>query len=184
MLRPAWSYSSMSSRGLSTYVLNIQPLSPFLKSSKGQPPCPCAEKQHRPTVTIVGFWIQYNKIDGPPLSCLPCTLWPHTFMGEISLSFSPLQLSLLKRSASIRTHQQLPKGWERCLVPHHPLWRMQDWNAVAFTLMRSHTVCGSAKKKPASFSRLERRSAGVNWPCTLSGCLSFLPAFLDVYQYL
>lgn len=182
MLRPAWNYSSMSSRGLSTYVLNIQPLSPFLKSSKGQPPCPCAEKQHRPTVTIVGFWIQYNKIDGPPLSCLPCTLWPHTFMGEISLSFSPLQLFLLKRAASIGTHQQLPKGWERCLVPHHPLWRMQAQNALVFGLMQSHAARSSTQSRVFQQTRAEI-SWRENWPWTLSGCLSFLPAFLDDFQY-
>lgn len=60
---PAWSSSSMSHRGLSTYVLNTQPLSLLLKSSKGlDPPVLTHRKQQRPTVTTVGFWIQYNKI--------------------------------------------------------------------------------------------------------------------------
>lgn len=70
---PAWSSSCMSRRGLSTYVLNIQPLSHPLKSSKGEDPPSHAEKQHRPIVTTVGFWIQYNKIalsSSPPTQ--PC----------------------------------------------------------------------------------------------------------------
>lgn len=77
---PAWSSSSMSRRGLSTYVLNIQLLSHLLKSSKGQDPPSHTEKQHRPIVTTVGFWIQYNKIAlslSPPT--LPCfTLTSHS----------------------------------------------------------------------------------------------------------
>lgn len=70
----------MSRRGLSTYVLNIQPLSHLLKGSKGQDPPSHTEKQHRPIVTTVGFWIQNKKIAlslSPPT--LPCfTLTSHS----------------------------------------------------------------------------------------------------------
>lgn len=43
------------------------------KAQKDRPPPSHAEKQHRPIVTTVGFWIQYNKIAlsySPPT--LPC----------------------------------------------------------------------------------------------------------------
>lgn len=83
----------MSRRGLSTYVLNIQPLSHLLKGSKGQDPPSHTEKQHRPIVTTVGFWIQYKKIAlslSPPT--LPC------FCSDLTLSWEKSQDGFLHDS--------------------------------------------------------------------------------------
>lgn len=81
-------------QGSPTYVLNIQPLSPILKELKRTGPPSHREKQHRPTVTIVSFRIQNNKIAPPsPPSSPPSWVPP-----DLTLSWEKSQGGFLHHS--------------------------------------------------------------------------------------
>lgn len=77
------------------------------KAQKERTPPSHAEKQHRPVVTTVGFWIQYNKI---ALSCTPPT--------QSSLYFD-LTLSWEKRQQSLSTFtifQSVTRDFPSCRI--------------------------------------------------------------------